>query len=306
MNTRAPRSTGLPSIRPGPTTWSPPLPAAPGFEHVVVETPGLHRHVAMIGQGEPVVMLHGLPQHWWQWREIGPRLAAAGYRVICPDQRGFGWTEADDPGLDQGTWLRDLTTMLDALGLDRVRIVCHDMGGITGMQLAYAHPERVRATVTLAVPPGFMRFSPKLMPSLKHIPPLMMHRAGTSLRWLFDAEHTAHPMSDETIDAYLAPYVRPDIDASIANLYRHVVMPVVMRLMRGSYRRQRLVPPNLFTFGDHDGAFTEDLVRRLCGDTSRYADHVEFAFVDDARHFITDDQPEAVAELIVDFFERVG
>lgn len=69
---------------------SPPLPDAPGFEHFMVDTPGLQTHVATIGDGDPVVMLHGFPQHWWQWRTIGPEIAAAGYRVLCPDLRGAG------------------------------------------------------------------------------------------------------------------------------------------------------------------------------------------------------------------------
>ncbi|MFF2272265.1 alpha/beta fold hydrolase [Agromyces sp. NPDC058136] len=307
MNTPEPRDTGLPTNRrASPPEWSPPLPDAPGFEHFAVETPGLRRHVAMIGDGEPVVMLHGLPMHWWQWREIGPRLAAAGYRVICPDQRGFGWTEDDGARLEPETWLHDLLTMFDALELDRVRVVCHDMGAISAMQLAYAHPERVRATVTMAVPPGFMSFSPSLFPNFAHIPPLMRHRPGAPLDWLFDEQHIAHRLSDEMLDAYLSPYARPGLDAAIPELYRRVVMPLVLQMMRGTYKRQRLMPPNLFVFGDHDGAFTEDRLRRLCGDLSRYAEHAELAFVDDARHFVTDDQPEAVTELVVDFFDRVG
>ena len=54
------------------------------------------------------------------------------------------------------------------------------------------------------------------------------------------------------------------------------------------------------------GPFSEALVGRLCGDTTRFAEHVEFAFVDDAAHFITDDAPGEVAELTLDFFNRLG
>lgn len=70
--------------------WSPPLPEAPGFDHLVVDTPGLRTHVATIGGGDPIVALHGFPQHWWQWHAVAPLLAAAGHRVICPDLRGAG------------------------------------------------------------------------------------------------------------------------------------------------------------------------------------------------------------------------
>ena len=70
--------------------WSPALPEAAGFEHLAIKTPGLLTHVATIGEGEPVVLLHGFPQHWWQWHAVAPAIAAHGYRVICPDLRGSG------------------------------------------------------------------------------------------------------------------------------------------------------------------------------------------------------------------------
>src|SRR2546430_3433654 len=125
------------------SAWSPPLPEASGFDHLVVETPGLRTHVAAIGEGEPVVLLHGFPQHWWQWHAIAPVIAAGGYRVICPDLRGAGWTVANDPRIERETRLRDLLALFDVLHIERAHLVAHDMGAITAMQLAYEHPERV-------------------------------------------------------------------------------------------------------------------------------------------------------------------
>src|ERR671916_187124 len=76
---------------------SPLLPNVDGVEHRYIEARGLRFHVAEAGAGEPVVLLHGWPQHWYEWREvIGP--LAAHYRVICPDLRGFGWSEAPPGG----------------------------------------------------------------------------------------------------------------------------------------------------------------------------------------------------------------
>src|SRR5688500_5819160 len=125
-------------------SWSPPLPEAPGFEHFVVETPGLRTHLAVIGEGEPVVVLHGFPQHRWQWQAIAPVIPAGGYRVFCPVLRGAGWTVADNPRLERETRLRDLLALFDVLGIERAHLVSHDMGVITAMQLTYDHPERVR------------------------------------------------------------------------------------------------------------------------------------------------------------------
>jgi pimeloyl-ACP methyl ester carboxylesterase len=286
--------------------WSPPLPEAPGFDHLVVETPGLRTHVATIGEGEPVVMLHGFPEHWWQWHAVAPVIAAGGYRVICPDLRGAGWTVADDPGIERETRLRDLLALLDALHIERAHVVSHDMGAITAMQLTYDHPERVRTAVELSVPPGFMKFSPKLLPGFEHLPGLIWHRPGASLRGTFSERYAARPMSEATVEAHLAPMRRPDIDAAVRPLCRRMILPEAVRLMRGAYRRRRLTVPTLVVFGRRDRPWTEKNVRHICRNPEQYADRVEFAYVDDAAHFITDDAPDAVADLTLDWFERAA
>jgi len=227
------------------SAWSPPLPEASGFDHLVVETPGLHTHVAAIGEGESVVLLHGFPQHWWQWRAIAPVIAASGYRVICPDLRGAGWTVADDPRVERETRLRDLLALLDVLHIERAHLASHDMGVITAMQLTYDHPERVRTAVQLAVPPGFMTFSPKFLPGFRHLPPFVWHRPGASLGGVFSEEYVARPMSEAAVEAHLAPMRRPDIDGAVRPLCRRMVLPEGMRMMRGVYRRRRLAVPTL-------------------------------------------------------------
>ncbi len=290
----------------GTAAWVPPLPEAPGFSHAMVETPGLSTHVASIGAGEPVVMLHGFPEHWWQWREIAPKIAARGHLVICPDLRGSGWTEAAEPRFGPESHLNDVVAVLDALGIRRAHFVCHDMGAISGMQLSYAHPDRVRTMVQLSVPPGFMEFSPKLVPAFAHMPALIMHRAGRSLRYLFGPRYSAHPMSEETAEAYLRVHERLEVERAVSTLYRGMVIPVSLRLMGGVYKRMRLHPPTLAVFGRQDGPFAELTVRRICRNHEKHADRFELAFIDDAAHFLTDDAPDAVVEVALDWFGREG
>lgn len=293
------------------TTWSPPLPAVTPtgstgtcFTHFVVETPGLRTHIATTGEGTPVIMLHGFPAHWWQWHEIAPVIASHGYRVICPDLRGAGWTSADHPRIELETRLNDLVALLDALDVDRAHYVTHDMGAITGMHLAYTQPERVRTMLQLSVPPGFMSFSPKLMPAFSHLPRLLLHRPGRSLgKAAFGARYLVHPLTPETRAAYLGVQQRPAVDGAVGRLCRRMIAPEAMRLVSGSYRRMRLMPPTLVAFGRQDHPWTEETVRHVCRGHERYAAHFEFAFVDDAAHFITDDAPKAVTELALRWFE---
>ncbi|HWV50797.1 MAG TPA: alpha/beta hydrolase [Microbacterium sp.] len=284
--------------------WSPPLPEAEGFSHVIVDTPGLRTHVASIGAGDPVVLLHCFPGHWWQWRTIAPALAARGYRVICPDLRGSGWTSAADPHFGPDSQRDDVIAVLDALGIQRAHFVCHDMGAISGMQIAYAQPERVRTIVQLAVPPGFMEFSPKVMPAFAHMPALLRHRPGRSLRYLFGPRYMAQPMPEATIEAYLRPHRRPEVERAVRELYRGLVIPVSFRLMSGVYKRMRLHPPTLVVFGREDGPFAEPTAARICRNHTAHADRFELAFVDDAAHFVTDDAPDEVVQLALDWFDR--
>ena len=78
-------------------------PGLPGVTHRYVDAAGLRVHVAEAGDPDapPVVLLHGWPQHWWMWRKVIP-LLAGDHRVMCPDLRGHGWTDAPPRRLRQG------------------------------------------------------------------------------------------------------------------------------------------------------------------------------------------------------------
>src|SRR4051812_20895836 len=104
------------------------LPHVEGVEHVYIDAGGLRTHVATAGpaDGEPVVCLHGWPQNWYLWREVTGPLANAGYRVICPDLRGFGWTDAPRRGYEKEQLASDVFALIDAMGLEHVKLMGHD------------------------------------------------------------------------------------------------------------------------------------------------------------------------------------
>jgi pimeloyl-ACP methyl ester carboxylesterase len=213
---------------------------------------------------------------------------------------------ADDPRVARETRLRDLLALFDALRIERAHVVSHDMGVSTAMQLTYDHPERVRTAVQLAVPPAFFTFSPKIIPGFRHLPPFIWHRPGASLRGVFSEAYVARPMPVATVRAHLLPLRRPDIDGAVRPLTRGMVLPEAMRMMRGVYRRRRLTVPTLVVYGRRDHPWTEQVLGRICRKPERYADRVEFAYVDDAAHFVTDDAPAAVAHLALDWFKRAA
>jgi pimeloyl-ACP methyl ester carboxylesterase len=128
------------------------LPPVPGVRHRTVDIGGTALHVAEAGDGPPLVLVHGWPQHWWAWREVIPPLAER-YRVIAPDLRGWGWSDAPPGDYDKPTFADDLLALLDAEGLDRVTMVAHDWGGYAAFLLALSHPERLERLLALDIPP---------------------------------------------------------------------------------------------------------------------------------------------------------
>jgi len=121
-------------------------------ESQMLEVNGIHIHVITVGEGPAVVLLHGFPDTHMVWRKQVGVLAAAGFRVIAPDLRGYGRTDAPSEvraySLEQ---LRgDVIGLLDALHIEVASLVGHDWGGIIGWQLAALAPRRFRRFVALS------------------------------------------------------------------------------------------------------------------------------------------------------------
>ncbi|WP_276032032.1 alpha/beta fold hydrolase [Mycolicibacterium komossense] len=106
--------------------------------------------------GDPVVILaHGFPELAYSWRHQIPALAAAGYHVLAPDQRGYGGSsrpEAID-AYDIHALTGDLVALLDDVGAQRAIFVGHDWGAMVVWHTALLHPSRVAAVAGLSVPP---------------------------------------------------------------------------------------------------------------------------------------------------------
>ena len=128
------------------------MPQLEGVQHHFVDVDGLRMHYAVAGpaDGEPVVLVHGWPQHWFVWRRVIPRLADR-FRVIAPDLRGFGWTDAPDSSYGKDELGRDIAGLLRALDLENVRLSGHDWGGLAAFWAAIEAPERVRSVTCFAI-----------------------------------------------------------------------------------------------------------------------------------------------------------
>ena len=112
------------------------------LKHHFIEATGLNWHYVEMGRGEPVVLLHGLPESWYSWRYQIPALAEH-FRVIAPDLKGYGQSDKRDGNYSMPGIIRELTALLDAIGLDRYRLAGHDWGGLIASFLAVSDAERI-------------------------------------------------------------------------------------------------------------------------------------------------------------------
>ena len=141
------------------------------INHTFVDTNGIRMHVAEAGSGDLVILLHGWPELWYSWRHQLATLSAAGYRVIAPDQRGFGQSESPD-AMEAFNILEltaDIVGMVSALGEERAVIVGHDWGSQVAAHCALLRPDLFHAVALLAVP--FLRRTKR-----GHPPTLFMKR----------------------------------------------------------------------------------------------------------------------------------
>ncbi len=124
------------------------------IEHRQIEANGIRLHVAEAGSGPAVILCHGWPETWYSWRHQLEALAAAGFRALAPDMRGYGRSDAPE-AVEAYTQLHivgDMVGLLDALGIQQAVIVGHDGGAPAAWHSALMRPDRFRAVAGLSVP----------------------------------------------------------------------------------------------------------------------------------------------------------
>jgi len=124
------------------------------WTHRSVTANGTRFHVASMGEGPLVLLLHGFPEFWWTWRHQLPTLAAAGYRAVATDLRGYGGSDKPPRGYDLITAAADAAGLIRALGEANATVVGHDWGGLTAWTMAAYFPKSVNrlAVVSMAHP----------------------------------------------------------------------------------------------------------------------------------------------------------
>jgi pimeloyl-ACP methyl ester carboxylesterase len=280
------------------------LPSVAGVEHRFVQAGGLRLHVAEAGAGDPIVLLHGWPQHWYCWRRVIPRLAER-HRVLCPDLRGFGWSDAPRSSYAKQELAGDVIALLDALELDRVRLVGHDWGGFVGFLVALRAPERVRDLLAFSIVHPWA--SPRRGPTLARLPLLayqplvaapflgpLVQRARPFYDAIFAASGGRRIWSAEERSAFADVLRQPARAEAASRVYRTFLTRELPALARGTYAPERLTVPTRLVIGRSDPVITAASVEGF----EAHADDMAVEFVDGG-HFLPEERPELVADRIL-------
>jgi pimeloyl-ACP methyl ester carboxylesterase len=277
-----------------------------GVEHTSVRLDGFDAHVATAGPpaGDPVVLVHGWPLHWWSFRHLIRALADDGRRVLAPDLRGFGWSGTPGWGYTSAQFTKDLLALLDTLGLQRVDLFGHDWGCFVGYRAALAAPERFRRYVAMSAPGPHIRYGPRSLATLWRYwyqQPLALPLIGPrtvrsmrSPRSLVGRWIGLHRTNDTIVATYMLQFDDPArVDASVA-LYRDALLHAFTTPLLAQYRHARLRVPTLHLHGTKDGPTSPAFVRPMAA----RSDDWRLELLHGVGHFILDEAPQHIERLV--------
>jgi pimeloyl-ACP methyl ester carboxylesterase len=288
------------------------------WTHREANVGGIRFHWVEQGEGPLVVLLHGFPEFWYAWRHQIPALAAAGYRVVAPDLRGYNLSEkpAGVRAYRIEALLGDLAGLIAVLGAEqgdaRAHVVGHDWGGAFAWYAPFFHPERL-LSLTLLNAPHPLAFVRELRRSAEQrrrsayffffqlplLPERKVRANGFAVvgKMLRRDPVTKGAFSDEDIRLYTEAIARPGALTAALNYYRAALR----------YRprvRGRKWPAGLQTlvvWGERDRYLGTGLLDGL----ERWVPDLAVERIPDASHWVQADAPARVNELLIRFVSGV-
>lgn len=299
-----------------PSTESPagagPLPLIPGvpIEHEFHDLPAGRFHVARAGDRSlpAILLVHGFPQHWWEWRGVVQALAGEAH-LVMPDLRGSGWSAVptEKGSYKKSEMAKDLGHLLDAMDIDQIAIGAHDWGGFLSQILALDRPEKVSRLLALSIPPVIPSKPAPPLRSLLKLKYQIPFSAPGSNRWLFGnvgffakafrADVRQRDMfTHEDAAVFARQFADPARAKAATMMYRSFVLgdfQAITRRMKG----RTFSMPVRFVLSDHDGYIPPEFARQA----PNLGDRVDGFTQGRTGHFLPDEDPAYTVELIRDF-----
>lgn len=269
--------------------------------------PGLRLHYVTAGEGtRTIVLVHGFPQTWWEWRHVIGPLAQAGFRVVAPDYRGAGNSWRPAGGYDKRTVAGDLHRLLhEHLDVDGpLVLVGHDIGLMVVYAYAQAYRDDVSKLVVMDAPlPGTtvfdaLRTDPRVwhfaFHAVRDLPEhLVAGREREYLRFFFDARTTDPSALD--LDVFAAAYEQPGAMRAGFELYRAFDQDAEDN-RAALAANGKLTLPVLAVGGEKStsGSLVEAMMREV-------ADDVTGIIIPGTAHWIAEEQPQAFVRTLLAF-----
>jgi pimeloyl-ACP methyl ester carboxylesterase len=267
-------------------------------------------HYVEAGDGPLIVLLHGFPEFWYGWRQQIMPLAAAGFRVVAPDMRGYNLSSKPDGvrAYDTDQLTADIRGLIHERGAESALLVGHDWGGSVAWATAMQYPEVVDrlAILNAAHPrklsqglhhPGQLRKSwyffffdlPELPESVVHADHWRFYR-----HFLRDARQGAFTPQD--IERYIEAWSQPGAASGMINYYRSSVR---QSPKRAEAELRPIQAPTLVIWGERDRYLGPELAEPDHDDVPNLNRVERLA---DASHWVHHDEPERVTQLLTGFF----
>jgi len=250
------------------------------------------------------MLVHGFPQHWWEWRhQIGP-LAADGVRVIVPDLRGAGWSDAPRGPYFKADMGEDLAAVIDELGVGPVKLAAHDWGGPPAFFLAMRHPDKVTGFL------GVNTIAPTVKVDLKTLlntwtlwyqfvlllpiigPRILRSRRRRFVRLLVRWVGGGYTWSPQDEDIFLARFQDRARGEAVSQWYRTFQLRELWSWMGSKHMSTPVDIPLRWVTGTDDPVITS-VVHRSHRDLSA---NNEFEEVPAVGHWIVEQAPELVLD----------
>jgi pimeloyl-ACP methyl ester carboxylesterase len=278
----------------------------PGFRHGFAKVNGTRLHYVTGGRGAPLILLPGWPQTWWSYNKVLPALAAR-YRVIVAELRGMGESDKPAGGYDKKTMARDIVELARHLGHNQVNIAGHDIGAMVAYSFAVNHPAATRRVALMDVPhPNEFMYHVPLLPKPGEFSPWWFAFnqvaglpeqlvAGDRARFLVDwmLDHLgfnpgAFSQRDRAI--YARAYSRPEAIRAGNGWYQAFNQDIEDQKSYG-----QITAPLL-------GLSTEPTHELLTALWPSQGTDVRVIKVPNSGHFMLEEQPAAVTQLLTQFF----
>jgi pimeloyl-ACP methyl ester carboxylesterase len=275
-----------------------------GFVSTTAKVNGTTLRYVRGGTGSAVILLHGFPQDWYEFHQIMPRLAKK-FTVIAVDLRGIGGSAATPGGYEAGNLAEDIHQLARQLKLERVYVAGHDIGGMVAYAFVRRYPEATRGVMIPDVPlPGIepweaVKADPRLWHMGFHQTPEIPEKLIAGRQFLYFREHffsfggRRNPsISDADVTHYANSYAAPEQLRAGMEYYR--AFPANEQF--NAAQRDKSAAPFVLVGGEHSFA---SLLPKMATDLRAHGcENVSVEIIKGGAHYLLDEKPEAVAELI--------